>query len=242
MPIKSREIAGYGRDCVECGKHNYHMDDKESYKCKPCSYGCDTCKEITGECLTCRNDYGNFPKCDCEFGMELDEGCFCNKKDHYIQLPEKLCLQCDECTRNEIGCKDECKSTHRYKPAMGKDVCCEPCHPSCNECSGTESTQCRPPVDHDETYKCNNDALFEQITGVLECYCVCHAVYTDGACVCEAHRVKEIDLSQPESHKYQCLCEPGYIEGNKDASGFTPCYLPEVDANAKESGRVFNTQ
>jgi len=226
-----RDISGFGRSCAICGDGNY-VGPAPNYQCMPCPYPCKTCS-LVGDgpiCMSCKDDIGGTSgyilaeDCSCNYGKEMDEGCYCNEALKFIKVAEsgKECNKCDHCSRCERGCESIASicPTNMYPPTQCG--CCEPCDESCNECTGPTRNDCNA---------CRNTELWESVAGLKECYCVCYSdmVLVDATndiyeCRCLGNRVKGEVAGAPEGHSFQCVCPEGMVEADeKDANGFLDC-------------------
>ena len=238
-------IAGYGRDCAECGYFNFLNTAKN--RCVGCKTGCDECKYGNGECTKCHDGDASIfntytltgeGECKCTYGELFEYECKCNEKDHYIDSVSKDCTLCDDCARNYTNCKNVKVRPHYFD--VDDLNCPEPCFIGCEECSGEKRTDCLPksPINR----LCRNDLGWEAVSvmengaAVDRCYCVCHAyeeldVSTGKPnCKCEENReFKDIcegaATACDEATKLyatQCVCKAGYVEGERTADGKVP--------------------
>ena len=222
-----RNISGFGRNCSVCGIGNY-MGPPPTYQCYACPYKCKVC-HLEGinpipVCDSCKGDIDGTPgylvtdDCSCKDGQEMDQGCFCNGHDMFMNITSdgKECIMCDHCTRNQPNCANW-PCPQNYFDA-GKDSCCQMCDESCAGCTGLTRVDC---------IKCRNTDLWERVDGIeSECYCVCYAdmIMVDKEkdiyeCKCRGNREKkdscEGKASCDEGHRWQCKCKEGFDEATK---------------------------
>ncbi|XP_035383608.1 proprotein convertase subtilisin/kexin type 5 [Electrophorus electricus] len=123
----------------------------ETQKCEPCHPNCMTCiGRRSYECLSCRAHlYRN--------GRECVETC---RPNHYADMDSRVCERCDESCRECEGadadsclsCRDDllfvrkqshcvssCPDLHYHNVAYRS---CEPCHATCNSCTGKGEQDC----------------------------------------------------------------------------------------------------
>ena len=172
--MNSRDIAGYGRPCIECGTVNFH---DSNFHCYPCPYSCKEC-DFTG-CITCKTDLGftlsEDKECLC-FDSEFYNGrCMCGNETYLNENGD--CVPCAFNSRMKKGC-DKCPDGYYDVKENGIDSCA-PCHYSCATCDGGKESDC---------LTCNVNDLFELYVedGINTCLCVCYAAEVDKKCLCNA--------------------------------------------------------
>ena len=244
MPEYKSDIAGYGRDCAECGYYNYLNTDLNT--CDGCKVGCDECKHGTGECTKCHDgdalEYNVYTvvsgQCTCPYGEMLDYECKCNDQNHYLNY-FKECTQCDDCARNYTNCKNVPIRQHYYDDDT--EDCPIKCFIGCEECNGPRREQCTVDTVKVAAVKrlCRNDLGWEEVKlgDVLSCLCVCYSheildsASKDSMCVCEEGR-ELVDKCAMEGatcddaqklYSYQCVCKGGLKDGDRLANGLVPC-------------------
>ncbi|KAL4470417.1 hypothetical protein ABPG74_012028 [Tetrahymena malaccensis] len=179
--------------CDQCQTDNKFFTKGD--KCLPCHSTCKTCTDesLTG-CDKCEDGLSKMPDKTCQKCPQKGyfvEGEFCNKCDN----------TCEECAGgNQKQCKTCATGLTFWVDSNGDKFCvkceekiahysegqnCKPCHPSCQECSGGEQSQCKKCV-VDKYFKSKNtqgEGQCQECTGsnfiqgdsCLACHVECQA-------------------------------------------------------------------
>jgi hypothetical protein len=254
-------LNGYGRDCLQCGKHNYAADKNI---CKPCSMGCQTCNDMDGKCNECYKGPGKDDNylltvegtCTCgQGGAQLIDGyCKCNNNDMYINQTTYECLPCNKCSRDQGRCSQNSLSQIGIDEwdDDNKD-CPKKCHSSCISCHGPTNSDCNI---------CKADFLWEGNSLESKCQCIKNAqeVNENGEikCKCLSNR-QVIDVCSHDNiygvnkqcnedelnNRFQCMCPPGFKEGNINEAiqctrgKFNSLYYPSLNSYVIFVGGVY---
>ena len=210
---EKRTIAGWGRDCAECGNGNAWSTANTN--CIACRYEASKC--ASSPCCTPDTDLNcnkNFElvggKCICKRGdnFKINGDCYCLEDLTYVAYENDaiVCKKCED--KCPIGCADFTCPDGTYLDKNNADPdeqCkCKPVHYSCATGTGPLETDCTT---------CNTDDGFSfvKLGDKSYCYCSCCLIEADESCV-KIGPQSAYDTCQGTSISQDTDCPDGFLK------------------------------
>ncbi|KAL4500217.1 hypothetical protein ABPG73_011325 [Tetrahymena malaccensis] len=227
----------FGDDkCLTCKKDLYKNDLEKCEKCEISNKFFiqeDRCLHCHSTCKTCKDDsLTGCDKCDDGLSKMPDKTCQkCPQKGYFVEgeFCNKCHNTCEECAGgNQKQCKTCATGLTFWVDSNGDKFCvkceekiahysegqnCKPCHPSCQECSGGDQSQCK---------KCVVDKYFKSKNTQGEGQCQeCTGSYFIQGDSCLACHVECQACKGPQQS--DCISCSGSLKFNKDKSKCINC-------------------